>query len=60
MKLTLTKSNLGNVILEIEFQRPATALENRNTDLTGIITDVYNVCHNVIQMAQGDIVKALR
>lgn len=53
-------SNLGNVILEIEFERPPTALENRNTDLTGIITDVYNICHNVIQMAQGDIVKALR
>lgn len=53
-------SNLGNVILEIEFERPATVNENRNTDCTGIITDVYNVCHNVIQMAQGDIVKALR
>jgi hypothetical protein len=52
-------SNLGNVVLEIEFSRPAQAAD-RNPDLTGIITDVYNICHNVIQMAQGDIVKALR
>lgn len=50
-------SNLGNVVLEIEFERPVV---DRNPGVTGILTDVYNVCHNVVQMAQGDIVKALR
>lgn len=52
-------SNLGNVVLEIEFATPAA---DRNPDATaaGYIVDVYNVCHNVVQIAQGDIVKALR
>jgi hypothetical protein len=50
-------SNLGNVVLEVELETPAV---DPNAGATGYIVDVTNVCHNVIQMAQGDIVKALR
>lgn len=50
-------SNLGNVVLEVDLETPAV---DPNPGCTGYIIDVTNVCHNVIQMAQGDIVKALR
>lgn len=52
-------SNLGSVNLEIELSTPA-ADRNPGAAAQGYIVDCYNVCHNVIQMAQGDIVKALR
>jgi hypothetical protein len=43
-------ANLGNVELEITMPVRANAS----------IVDVYSVCHNIIQMKKGDVVKALR
>ena len=64
-------ANLGNLVLEIEIVSPGTAALTNDrfgttgtagatTILTSYNVDVFNVCHNVVQMAQGDIIKALR
>jgi hypothetical protein len=46
-------ANLGNVELILDLPAGPVGAPNR-------IVDVYNVCHNVIMMKKGDIVKALR